>query len=155
MDVLAKSAVIIGGVAVVILVVVLVSWFSQPEAAAVVEPPDGTKSGPGWEIRYNATLALAQRGSTQTRLDLLAEMLDLDQLRRSARKPLADGQDAPDEATVTATTIGALSAIATLHRKNPDMDLAALRPAIEQLQDNPNPAIRLEARKTLTVLDGK
>src|SRR5262249_23099931 len=49
-----------------------VSWAALGQVAQTLPSP------PGWEVRYNAAIALARRGSTHVPFDLLAEMLDED-----------------------------------------------------------------------------
>jgi hypothetical protein len=117
------------------------------------EPPPGSRSGPGWEVRYNATLALARRGSTQTPLATLAEMLDEDQQRRNARMTINQGKtEVPDEVTARSTVLAALEAVAALHRQQPDLDLGPVSDALARLEQSPNIVLRTEAIKTRSAL---
>ncbi|HEX5270437.1 MAG TPA: hypothetical protein VFW33_08125, partial [Gemmataceae bacterium] len=109
---------------------------------------------PGLRIRYNAAVALARRGSGRTPIDLLGQMLDeseqLDQNRVRSRK---DGHESADEATAYDVETTALQAVAELHRKNPNVNLAALDSAIDQLKDHSaSPAVRKEAERTRAAL---
>lgn len=115
------------------------------------EPPPGPRSGPGWEIRYNAALALARRGSDQTPLDLLAEMLDEDQQRRNARLKLNQA-DVPDEAAARTTVLGALDAVVALHRQQPKLKLGPIDTALAKLEQSPNIVVRTEALKARNAL---
>jgi hypothetical protein len=103
---------------------------------------------PGLKIRYNATVALARRGSNKTRLDVLAEMLDEDQQRQNFRIREKDGREITDEATVGVTIATALKAVTELHRKNPERDLSSLAPALDKLTQNDKIALRSEAERT-------
>src|SRR5438105_40976 len=60
----------------------------------------GPRNTPGFEVRYNATLALARMGSDRIvdRFDVLKEMLDEDQQLRSFRKRIdKDGNLLPED----------------------------------------------------------
>lgn len=109
----------------------------------------------GREIRYQATLALARRGSAKvaTRLPVLAEMLDEEFQAKQFRTQLQDGREVADGATVGNVLTGALKAVAELHRKKPDLDLSKLNPAIDKLAKSNNPALRKEAERTQLVLN--
>src|SRR5438874_1630645 len=92
--------------------------------------PDRPKSPSGWEIRYNAALALAHRGSAQildpVAWESLVEMLDEEQQLRNFTTLLSDGREVPDETAARLTVIGALKAVQTLHRRKPELDLSKL-----------------------------
>jgi hypothetical protein len=117
-------------------------------------------SSKGWEVRYNATLALANRGSDHIKdqevWENLLEMLDENQQLANFNKvPTPDGKEAPDPASARMTVIGALQAIEELHRRRPDMDLSGLNPTIEKLIKSSNVAVRTEATKTKLLLEKK
>src|SRR5438093_523345 len=96
---LAKRGLILGGLVGILGLVVLVVWLRKPEQETAAEPPASvTPSGPGWEIRYQATLALARRGSLKIPLEQLAEMLDEDKQLKTCRVKRKDGQDVPNAA---------------------------------------------------------
>jgi hypothetical protein len=103
---------------------------------------------PGLKVRYNATVALARKGSAKARLDVLAEMLDEDKQRENFRLKRGDGQEIADESTVSLTLVTALKAIVELHRRSPRRDLSSLTPALEKLAEHPNIALRSEATRT-------
>lgn len=123
---------------------------------AATPVPNGESSGKGWEVRYNAALALGHRGSPRFAdpvcQDTLLEMLDEDQQMRNFRVPADNGQARVDETAARMTVIGALKAIALFKEKQPKSDLTALKPAVEKLSKNGNPALAREARRTLEAL---
>jgi hypothetical protein len=108
---------------------------------------------PGAEVRYNATVALARRGSNRVRLALLDEMLDEDGLKSTFRITSKDGKESADEAKVWLTMTSALRAVAELHHKNPRLDLTELRTKIDALADHPNPSLRTEAKNAQNALN--
>jgi hypothetical protein len=110
---------------------------------------------PGLKIRYNATVALARRGSDKVRLGVLEEMLDENQQQQNFRLRRKDGQEVAEDATVHATLVSALQAIAEFHHKQPERDLSSLYPALDELARNPNMALRNEAERTLRTLGRK
>src|SRR5437660_12903415 len=85
------------GAALVLGIVALILWW--PGGLSSRQPvPAGTPSGPGWRIRYNATIALARRGSADTDVvDRLEEMLDESRQRANFRTELDSGQEIVDE----------------------------------------------------------
>jgi hypothetical protein len=107
---------------------------------------------PGLKIRYNATVALARRGSDNVRLGLLQEMLDESVQKENFRLRPKTGPEVPDEATATLTLVTALQAVAELHRKRPEPDLSTLYSALDQLGQAANAAVRNEAERTLIAL---
>ena len=119
--------------------------------------PSGTiavTKRPGRKVCYNATIALARRGSDKTRVDLLEEMLNEDQLREVFRLRNQNGQEQPDEAAV----IGgcpqhACKASAEMQKHNTKLVTASLREAVKMLSSNKNPAIAKEAKQTQLALD--
>ena len=62
----------------------------------------GPPSKAGWEVRYNATVALARRGSDKIKdeqvWENLLEMLDEEQQLRNFHRELKDKSEVPDEA---------------------------------------------------------
>ena len=116
----------------------------------------GPASRPGWAVRYNATVALARRGSEKVEdeqvWENLQEMLDEDQQLRNSRRKLKEGTEVADEAAARITVITALQAIDELHGKRPDMDLSGLDPAIEKLSHSGNLAVSTAAKKTQQLL---
>lgn len=134
---------------------------SRMDDALVALSRDDGHGGPddaavrGREIRYQAALALARRGSEQVagRLGILAEMLDEESQAKFFKTQMQDGRQVADGATVGNVLIGALKAVAELHRKRPDLDLSKLTPAIDKLAQSDNPALRKEAERTQLALN--
>jgi hypothetical protein len=124
-----------------------VSW------ASLVEIGQLLPSAPGWEVRYNATIALARRGSKVVPFDLLAEMLDEDRQMKNFRARLQDGRNVPDEAAARRTVLNTLKAFADWHKhadtvravgtSNPG--LQQVYAAIDKLTRSPNLVVRTEA----------
>lgn len=107
----------------------------------------------GLYVRYNATIALARRGSGKVSLDRLQEMLDEDlQKGNFTRKHLKSGRESPDDATAYSTLHNTLKAIIELHRRNPDLDLRELTEAIDKLRRCSNAAVRSQAEETWMAL---
>jgi hypothetical protein len=121
--------------------------------------PPGPKSPAGWEVRYNAALALAHRGSPQildpVAWESLVEMLDEEQQLRNFTTRLTDGREVPDETAARLTVIGALKAVQSLHHSKPDLDLSKLAEPLAKLEQSGNPAVRAEAEKTRLTLANK
>lgn len=115
-------------------------------------------STPGWEIRYNAALALARLGSRKAPLDVLGEMLDEARQMRNFRTRLPDGRHVTDEAAARRTVLGALRALRDWHRhagavKAADPNqLASLYQSVSRLAESSNRVIRAEAEETRLVL---
>ncbi|MFO0809082.1 MAG: hypothetical protein U0746_10695 [Gemmataceae bacterium] len=127
---------------------------TKPQTAIAATGP---ASPAGWEVRYNAALALARRGSDKATdpviLDTLKEMLDEPQQLRNFRTRLKDGREVPDDQAARETVVGTLRAVADLHRKRPDADIAALRPVVAKLVESENPVVRTEAKATQLAID--
>ena len=107
---------------------------------------------PGLKIRYNATVALARRGSDRVHLGVLQEMLDETLQRQHFGLRRKDGEEVPDEATARVTVATALQAVAELHHKKRQRDLSLLYPAIDAVAHGHNVALKGEAERTLNVL---
>lgn len=118
--------------------------------------PSGPKSSPGWEVRYNAALALARRGSDKAKdpaaWDTLQEMLDEQQQLRNFRVQMRDGREVPDESAARLTVISALRAVTELHRKQPGIDLTELNEPIAKLARSDNALLSKEAKQTQLAL---
>jgi hypothetical protein len=90
------------------------------------------------EIRYQATAALARRGSPlmdRRHLQVLGEMLDEEHLLKSFRTQ-KNGQDVPDMPVIHGTVTQGLLATVALHRKRPQFDLSELYLAIDKLAES-------------------
>ena len=115
----------------------------------------GPASAPGWEVRYNASIALARRGSPSVLEDpvkeSILEMLDEDQQMRNFRHTV-NGKEISDPGKAQLTVIAAVQAIAELHRRKPKMDLSPFKQAIDKLSVSVNIAVSPEGRKTQQLL---
>jgi hypothetical protein len=126
-----------------------VAWTALPPLATALP------SAAGWEIRYNAALALARRGSAQLPLGLMREMLDEQQQMRNFRAVLADGHQVADETAARKTVLSALKALTQWHQhpaavrsagpNNPA--LTEVYQAVDRLTQSPNLVVRTEAEK--------
>jgi hypothetical protein len=109
-------------------------------------------SSPGWMVRYNATLTLARRGSTQTPFAILAEMLDEDRQKRNFRVRLADGKEVADESAARRTVFDTLEAFGEWQKHKEAVQAAGNNPdlqrvyaAIDKLTQSPDETLRKEA----------
>ena len=113
----------------------------------------GPSSPPGWEVRYNATIALARRGSDNIKdertWDTLLEMLDEDQQLRNFKHQLRDKKEVSDAGQAHFMLISYMQAIVELNRRRPDLDLSGLKPAIEKLAGSGSLAVSTQAKRTL------
>jgi hypothetical protein len=128
---------------------------------ALAEMPQVLPSGSGWEIRYNATLALARRGSKELPLENVREMLDESQQMRNFRAPLEGGGSVPDEVAARRTILSTLEALVTWWQKLPADDrariarepgLRGVRGELDRLTENPDPLLRSKAVQARTAL---
>jgi hypothetical protein len=116
-------------------------------------PPAGSDDGALLQVCYNATAALARRGSDRVQPAVLAEMLDEAQLLKTFHvKPPQGGPEVPDELAARATMLSALQALVELGQKQPTLDLSAVKPAVERLTGHPLPNIREHAQKAQQAL---
>ena len=142
-----------------ISLILTVAAISGCNRGAAPQPISGKPSAPGWEVRYNASLALVRRGSDHVKdeqvWENLNEMLDEEQQLRNFRVKNKDGSEVSDEPAARMTVISALQAIDELHNRRPDMDLSGLKPAIEKLTSSSNVAVRTEATRTKLLLEKK
>ncbi len=100
---------------------------------------------PGLQIRFNAALALAHRGSPKVRLGILQDMLDESALRTNFLIEQPGGVQMPDEQVISQIMEFALKALVQLHKRQPKMDLSSFTPTLDTLAKNGNIAIRAEA----------
>lgn len=116
------------------LILALIAGCSQPTATKVTGPAAPT----GWEVRYNAALALAHRGSDKLSdpavQELFREMLDEDQQLRNFRIKRKDGSEAPDPVAARGTVLGAMKALKDAKEKRPAFELTPFKPELEKLQ---------------------
>ena len=111
-------------------------------------------SAPGWDIRYNAAIALARRGSPEVPWPLLREMLDEKLQMRNHRVVQPDGREVYDEAAARAFMISALKALAVWHEKQPPEakknippDLRAIYATVDQLTQSSFTELKIQAEK--------
>lgn len=130
---------------------------------ALAEMPKALPSGPGWEIRYNAALALARRGSTHLPLETVREMLDEPRQMRNFRAPLDGGGSVPDEVAARRTILSALKALVEWWQKLPADDRTRIagepawrevRQEVDRLAESPNLVLKSEAERTRKALGG-
>ena len=108
---------------------------------------------PGFRVQVQAAIALVRHG-WKVRLTLLQTMLDEEELRSIfVVQSKKGGDEQPDQAMVVETMINALKAVAELHRNEPKRDLSSLRPFLDKLTHNPNPAVQTEAERVVLVLN--
>lgn len=118
----------------------------------------GPASPPGWEVRYNATIALARRGSDRVKdehvWENLLEMLDEGQQLRNFRHQQRKGSDVQvaDPGAAYLTVITTLQAVNELHRRRPELDLSGLKTALDKLASSSNLAVNTEAKRTQQLL---
>jgi hypothetical protein len=146
-------ALVLGLVAVAVIALLRGSGAPVP-----VEPSAAVKPSPrGWQIRYNATLALCVKGSKQVPLKELLEMLDENKQLKNFRVKLKDGRDVPDETGARKTVLNALKAIAEWHKKldvaraygRENRSLKKVYAVVADLAENsPNAVVRQEAERT-------
>jgi hypothetical protein len=110
---------------------------------------------PGLTISFNATVALAHRGSDLVRLGVLRKMLNEPYLRENLLLRTKDGKVKADDSLIAKTMEAALQALAELHRQRPERNLSDLYPAIEEVTHSSNAALRVEANRTLQSLGVK
>lgn len=134
----------------VILLVILCAGCNRSGELASA-PRLGGPTADAREIRYNAALALANRGSPLVKEDApweaMTEMLDEEKQLTNFFTPLGDGRSAPDETAARMTVISALRSLQELHKKRPSLDLKELKPAIGKLTQSSNATVRVEAKK--------
>jgi hypothetical protein len=131
-----------------------VPWASVGRSAALMP------AAPGWQVRYNATIALARRGSPDAPFVVLAEMLDEDFQMRNFRARLKDGREVADEAAARRTVLAALRAVAEWYKhpearlavKADDPGLQRVHAAMEKLTRSPNLAVKTEANNVRLAL---
>jgi hypothetical protein len=110
---------------------------------------------PGLRIRFNASVALARRGSDKVRPAILRQMLDEDGLGNSFTIRLEDGKEVTDEALVAATVSAALGGLAMLHETRPEKNLADFHPVLHKLEQSANKDLSAEATQTLQAIRTK
>jgi hypothetical protein len=115
-------------------------------------------SATGWEIRYNAALALARRGSQHTPWTTIREMLDQERQLHNFPAKLAGATILPDEEAALRTLHATLTAIADWHKKQAAAKAAAKAAVpselqlvyadVDRLAQSDNTPIRVQADRT-------
>jgi hypothetical protein len=122
---------------------------AEKNPAAGATRPVTTK--PGFNVRANATIALARRGSPRVKPALLEEMLDADRLSTIFVLRGKTSADKPDEALVVQTLTNTLKALCKLAEKRPEVISGAARERIvalvNELAKSSNATVRTEAEE--------
>jgi hypothetical protein len=138
--------------------IVLAILFWKPAPLPVVLPTDvpAEPSAPGWQVRYNAAIALARRGSSKTPWPILREMLDESRQLRNFTDPEAGAKKTePDAAAARSTVLEALKGVADWHRKQTGAiavtpEMRSVYAQVERLAEKP--AYKDEAERTRQTL---
>ncbi len=151
------------GLVVGALTVALVVWLRWPAQNNPAEPPADVKpSSKGWQIRYNATVALLVKGSKHIPFKDLLEMLDENQQLRNFRVKQENGQEVADETGARKTVLNALRGITEWAKKR-GKDYGAdekkwqkVLAAVQNLAENsPNAVVKKEALRTQQAIEKK
>lgn len=133
-----------------VVLVLLCVGCSPPAGPA---PVSGPTSGDGWDIRYNAALALARRGSPKLNdtvvQELFKEMLDEEQQMRNFRTKLKDGREVSDAVAARTAVLGAVKALDDYKTRMPTADLTMYRPALEKLTSSANLILKQESMRLM------
>jgi hypothetical protein len=140
------------GICVIALLAAACSHTAEPAPALRSAGPSVT----GREVRYNAVLALAHRGSKRLQdagvWDVLLEMLDENEQLQNYTPRSETGKGVPDETAARTTVISALQAVEEFHRKEPKTDLSGLKEPIEKLTRSSNATVSVQARQAMDIL---
>lgn len=128
----------------------------RPERPMPELPKDlpADPSSPGWQIRYNAAIALARRGSEHVPWKVVAEMLDEKQQFRNFSSVVADGREIPNEVNARRTILQTLEAVRDWHRKHaehkekPSPELETVYARVDRLAQSPIVELRAQAEAT-------
>lgn len=150
-----RGLILLGLMLVLVTAVGLVMFRPPPappdvqDSLAKMEP-----SKPGWEVRYNAVMALARRGSTKLPIDVLAEVLDEKQQMRNFMGKTPEDEVVVDEQAARVTVLSglkalekwvankdAVKAVQTENAKGYEQ----LRAAVDKLTQSPSPVLRQRA----------
>ncbi len=123
--------------------------------APLVQILDAMPSSKGRDIRYNATIALARRGSEKLNFAVLLEMLDEKKQMLNFQEETKDGTIVVNETKARRTVILALKAFSAWHKQNEgnkkfganSADLININRAVDQLTKSSNPVVRTEAER--------
>jgi hypothetical protein len=154
---MARGLVVLGLMLILAAVVSFVLFRPGPDTLRAAEIPKIPPSADGWEVRYNATVALARRGSSKLPCDVIAEMLDeRQQLRNHVDKTSTKDVEILDEQAARRAVANALLAL-TIWHKNSDAvkavtatqaeGLQRVYAAVDKLLESDSAGLRQEARK--------
>jgi hypothetical protein len=123
---------------------------------ALGKTSESLPSSTAWEVRNNATIALARHGSAKLPMHRFVEMLDEPLQMRNFRVKLPDGKDMADEAAARRAIHNALEALVEWHKFKPAVatvaaeqtdTLRSVYAAVERLTHSDNAKLREEAVK--------
>jgi hypothetical protein len=108
---------------------------------------------PGWEVRYNATLALARKGTVEMPFDVLRDMLDEKLQMRNFQALTPQGLLVVDEQAARRTVLNALKALEEWHKHKVAVDkvgksnqeLQRVYAAVDTLTQSFNKVVKQEA----------
>ncbi len=124
----------------------------------VIAVADEFPSTPGRDIRYQAVLTLADRGSAKVPWDVYRELLDVHRQFCNFRKHTGAGSEYIDEANARRIILRGLVDLATWHARQdrtkvtPGPQLLAVYRAVDTLAQSSIPELASEARKTQATL---
>jgi hypothetical protein len=152
-----RGFLMLGAMTLLVLVVLGIILYRPTQVMPTV-PADlpAEASKPGWQIRYNATVALARRGSDKVPWNVLHEMLDEKQQLKNSPILLPDGREVPDEATARGFVITGLKAVAEWHQKQTAKQVkpevtAAMKEVyaqVDRLAASPIVELQIRAKRT-------
>ena len=128
---------------------------ATPAWPMLVQLGEQLPSAPGWQVRYNAAVALARRGSLKTPWPLIREMLDEERQLRNFRAKLKSGKIVPHLEEAQIPVRSALAALLEWHKKQDRAALASIPPdlqlvydQVDRLVQSSNAVVRVQADRT-------
>jgi hypothetical protein len=114
---------------------------------------DKLPDNPGWEVRYNAALALAHRGSSELPFGVFCQMLD-ENLQLRNFQGTEDGKSFVDEQAARRTVLNALKGLGDWHKNKEAVakvgkdspGLQRVYAAIDRLTHSENSVLKEEAQ---------
>ena len=152
-----RGFLLLGGMAILVAVVLSIIFY-KPDQPAPTEHADlPPASSAGWQIRYNATVALLRRGSDKVPWPIVREMLDEKQQLKNSEFDHPNGRKVADEYQARSFVIPALQALAEWKRKTTVKiaDVAAfpeISKQVDALATSPVAGLRTQAEETKLVL---
>ncbi|HEX3313849.1 MAG TPA: hypothetical protein VHR72_03105 [Gemmataceae bacterium] len=155
-----RGLLMLGGMAILVgIVLTILFWKPVPPPTPIPADLPAEASAPGWQVRYNAAIALARRGSAKTPWPIFREMLDENQQLKNFMDPEAGAKkNEPDEAAARSTVLEALKAVAEWHRKQSGPiavtpEMRSVYSQIDRLAEKP--AYKAEADRTRETLPAR